>query len=355
MRMSDRRWISVGAIALVVACSAAEEATQLETIRPAKLITVEAASIQRELTFPAVIQAAQSAELTFQIAGEIRELNVLEGDPVQEGDVIARLDQRDARNRLTQSQAEFDNAEAEFQRAERLSAEDAISRSVLDTRRTQRDVARASLDTARKALSDTVLRAPFSGGVSRVLGRQFQNVQAKEAIAILQSAEVEAVMNAPGTIVARIPQLETVETRVVLDAAPDTPIIGVFKEASGEADQATQTYQVAFSFKPPEGLLILPGMTATVESDFLFSGAGAQDIVAGGIAVPLSAIVAEGDERFVWRVRTDATLEKQPVTLSSDFGETVTVVEGLDGGETIVAAGVSFFHEGMKVRPWTPD
>ncbi|MEL6280936.1 MAG: efflux RND transporter periplasmic adaptor subunit, partial [Pseudomonadota bacterium] len=146
-----------------------------------------------------------------------------------------------------------------------------------------------------------------------------------------------------------------VETRVVLDAAPDTPIIGVFKEASGEADQATQTYQVAFSFKPPEGLLILPGMTATVESDFLFSGAGAQDIVAGGIAVPLSAIVAEGDERFVWRVRTDATLEKQPVTLSSDFGETVTVVEGLDGGETIVAAGVSFFHEGMKVRPWTPD
>lgn len=340
---------------ILVGCSGGEDAVTTEKIRPAKLVTVEAASIQRELTFPAVIEAAQSAELTFQIAGEIRELNVLEGDPVEEGDVIARLDQRDARNRLAQAQAEYDNAEAEFKRAERLFAEDAIARSVLDTRRTQRDVARASLDTAKKALSDTVLRAPFSGGVSRVIGRQFQNVQAKEAIAVLQSAEVEAVMNAPGTIVARIPQLERVETRVILDAAPNTPIVAEFKEASGEADQATQTYQVSFSFAPPQGLLILPGMTATVESDFLFSGVGARDIVAGGIAVPLSAIVAEGDERFVWLVGENSRLEKQPVALSSDFGEMVTVVEGLQGGETIVAAGVSFFHEGMRIRPWTPD
>lgn len=343
----------VMALVVLTGCSAAEDTVPRQEVRPAKLVTVEAATNQRELTFPAVIQAAQSAELTFQIAGEIRELNVLEGSEIQEGDVIARLDQRDARNRLAQAQAEYDNAEAEFQRADRLYSEDAISRSVLDTRRTQRDVARASLDTAQKALSDTVLRAPFTGGVSRVFGRQFQNVQAKEAIAILQSAEVEAVMNVPGTIVARIPQLETVETRVVLDAAPDAPIMATFKEASGQADQATQTYEVSLSFQPPEGLLILPGMTATVESDFLFNGA--RDIVPNGVSIPLSAILAEGDDRYVWLVGEDSQLRKQPIVVSSDFGELVTVVDGLNGGETIVSAGVSFFHEGMEVRPWTTD
>ena len=339
---------------LLAACSQAEPEQKAEKVRPAKLVTVKAASIERELSFPAVIEASQSAELTFQIAGEIRELNVLEGDEVKRGAIIARLDQRDAQNRLAQAQAEYDNAEAEFQRAERLYALDAISRSVLDTRRTQRDISKASLATSQKALSDTVLRAPFAGGISRVFARQFQNIQAKEAIVILQSSQVEAIMNVPSTIVAQVRAVgKSGDTRVVLDAAPDRPVIAQFKEASGVADQATQTYSISFTFIPPEGLVILPGMTATIESDLLF--AGAADLVAEGISVPLSAILAEGDGRFVWLVQDDGSISKQAVRLSSDLGENITVVQGLDGGETIIGAGVNFFHEGMKVRPWVPE
>ncbi|MEL6858358.1 MAG: efflux RND transporter periplasmic adaptor subunit [Pseudomonadota bacterium] len=322
--------------------------------RPAKLIEVEAASNQRDLSFPAVIRAAQSAELTFQVAGEIREVNVLEGDEVIEGTVVAKLDQRDALNRLAQAKAEFDNATTEFERAERLAAQDAISRSVLDSRRTQRDVADASYRTAQKAVSDTILKAPFDGAISTVSGRQFQNVQAKESIAVLQSEEVEAVINIPGTIIARIPQLEPVGVRVKLDAAPDAEIVAQFKEASGEADPSTQTYEISFSFIPPEDLFILPGMTATVESSFLFNGV--EDFVAEGIAVPLSAILAEGADKFVWVVDgTTMKISKRGVSVQSDAGDYVTVTEGLMGGETIVAAGVSFFHDGMTVRRWVPE
>ncbi len=338
---------------LLGSCSSRDPDPAPEKIRPAKLIKVEAASNERELSFPAVIEALQSAELTFQIAGEIRELNILEGSDVRQGDVIAKLDQRDARNRLAQAQAEYENFEAEFERAERLFAQDAISKSVLDTRRTQRDVAKASLGSARKALSDTVLRAPFSGSISRVFARQFQNVQAKEAIVILQSAEVEAVVNVPGTIVARSEQLQNIETRVVLDAAPDVPLIAQFKEASGVADQATQTYSISFTFTPPADLVILPGMTATIESDLLFENAA--DIVAAGIAVPIAAILSEGDEQFVWLVSDSGSISKTRVTVAGDLGNSVTVIDGLIGGETIISAGVNFFHEGMKVRPWSPD
>lgn len=322
--------------------------------RPAKLVEVEAATNQRDLTFPAVIRAAQSAELTFQVAGEIREISVLEGDEVTAGTVVARLDQRDSLNLLAQAKAEFDNATTEFDRAERLAAQDAISRSVLESRQTQKDVADAAYRTAQKAVSDTVLKAPFEGFISTVSGRQFQNIQAKEAIAVLQSQEVEAVINIPGTIIARIPQLEPVGVRVKLDAAPDAEIVAQFKEASGEADPSTQTYEVSFSFIPPEDLFILPGMTATVESSFLFSGA--QDLVAEGIAVPLSAILAEGDDTFIWVVDPGTMkISKRDVKVQSDAGEYVTVTQGLSGDETIVAAGVSFFHDGMTVRRWVPE
>ena len=347
-----------GAVALtaLAGCSGSSDtsADQPPTSRPAKLVEVEAATNQRDLSFPAVIRAAQTAELTFQVAGEIREINVLEGDEVSAGKIVAKLDQRDALNRLAQAKAEFDNATTEFERAERLAAEDAISRSVLETRRTQRDVADAAYRTAQKAVSDTVLKAPFEGVISTVSGRQFQNVQAKESIAVLQSEEVEAVINIPGTIIARIPQLEPVGVRVKLDAAPDAEIVAQFKEASGEADPSTQTYEISFSFIPPEDLFILPGMTATVESSFLFNGA--DDLVAEGIAVPLSAILAEGDETFIWLVdETTMKISKRRVTAQSDAGDYVTVTDGLDGGETIVAAGVSFFHDGMTVRRWVPE
>ncbi|MEL6371042.1 MAG: efflux RND transporter periplasmic adaptor subunit [Pseudomonadota bacterium] len=315
---------------------------------------MSSASNQRDLTFPAVIRAAQSAELTFQTAGEIRELNFVESDDVKEGDVIAKLDQRNAINSVSQAEAEYRNAEAEYARAQRLVERDAISRSVLDARRTQRDIAKAALSNAEKALSDTELVAPFDGGISRVFVEQFQNIQAKEPIAVIQSSNVEAVINVPGTIVAQIPLLEPLGTTVVLDAAPDLMIQATLSEAAGQADENTQTYEVKFGFEPPTDLFILPGMTATVTSSFEFDRAAS--FVPSGIAVPLSSILAEGDDTYVWRVNeADMTVSKTKVQVGSDAGQSVVVTSGLSGGEQIVAAGVSFLHEGMQVRPWAPE
>lgn len=349
-----RLGVAVGLVATITSCGEAPAPEVTETIRPAKLVTVGSASQQRILSFPAVVRAAQSAELTFPVPGEVVELNVLEGADVERGDVIAQLDQRDARNNLAQAQAEYQNAESEYRRAQRLREQDAISQSVLEQRQTQLEVRQATVATARKALDDTVIRAPFSGGVSRVLVEQFQNVQAKEPVAVLQSGETEAIVDIPGTIIARIPQLDPVNTRVILDAAPDLEIPAVFREAAGQADPNTQTYQISFTFDPPEGLFILPGMTATVRSTFNFKETNG-DLVSAGIAVPLDAILAEGPDRFVWVVGDDMTLEKRPVSLGGDSTDNVTVTSGLEGGETIVAAGVSFLAEGMTVRAWTPE
>lgn len=349
-----RLWAVVAAAATVASCGDAPAPERTETVRPAKLVTVGTASQQRDLSFPAVIRAAQSAELTFPVPGQVIELNVLEGEDVERGALIAKLDQRDAQNNLSQAQAEYQNAESEYRRAQRLRDQDAISQSVLEQRQTQLEVRQAAVDTARKALEDTLIRAPFSGGVSRVLIEQFQNVQAKEAIVVLQSGETEAIIDIPGTIIARVPQLEPVNTRVILDAAPDLEIPAEFREASGQADASTQTYQISFTFDPPEGLFILPGMTATVRSTFNFKGTNG-DLVAEGISVPLDAILAEGPNRFVWVVDSDMKLRKRPVSLGQDSTENVTVTNGLEGGETIVAAGVSFLAEGMTVREWTPE
>lgn len=335
-------------------CSDREEAPKKEVVRPAKLEVVAASSNLRQFSFPAVVEASRTAELTFQIGGQINELSILESQEVDKGQIIARLDQRDVRNNLAQAKAQHENAVAEYERAERLFGQNAISKSVLDARLTARDVAKAALSTAEKALSDTVLKAPFSGHISKVWAEQYQNVQAKEPIVSLQSEEVEAVFDVPGTIMARIPQLDFVDTFVTLDAQPGVEIPAVFKEASGQVDASSQTYEVRFTFLAPESLLILPGMTANITSNFIVNDA--PDILTSGIAVPLASILAEGDQRYVWVVDPDTNkISKRSVSVQSDVGVYVTVVEGLEGGETIVSAGVSFFHDGMTVREWKPE
>lgn len=333
-------------------CSDPVVETKTPKVRPAKLVTVTSASTSRSLSFPAVIEAENSSELTFQVGGQIISLNVLEGDKVKQGQIIARVEERDYSNSLAQAQAQFDNAETEYQRAKRLVDQDAISRSVLETRRTNRDVAKAVLDTANKTKGDTVLRAPFSGFISKVFVKKFQNIQAKEAIANIQSDDMVAIINAPADIVARTPQMAPTSTNVVLDAAPDTALPAVFKEASGQADPATQTYEVSFSFKSPDNLFILPGMTATMSTDFQFNDLS--DIVPSGISVPVSAVVAEGSDLFVWRVNP-ATMQVAKTQIVTGMGmskQDVIVTSGLNSGDMIVAAGGSYLHEGMKVRAW---
>ena len=352
MKSLPTRLLFCAACVITVGCSE-PPVQEKTTVRPAKLITVAAASQERDFTFPAVIRAQQSAELTFPINGQVVELNVLEGEEVEQGTTIAQLDQRDARNNLAQASAEYENALSEFQRAQRLAEQDAISRSVLESRKTQLDVRKTAVDLARKTLEDTVIVAPFDSAISKVYVDQYQNVQAKESIVAVQTGATEAFVDIPGTILARMPQLEPLNTVVVLDAAPGLELPAEFREASGLADPSTQTYEIGFTFEPPEGLLILPGMTANVHTTFLFKGS--QDILAEGIAVPLDAILAEGDARFVWVVDNAMQLRKTAVTVGADLDETVTVTSGLVGGETIVAAGVSFLHEGMTVREWIEE
>lgn len=339
------------ALALAASCAPdVEEATE-PGARPAVLYKVEAASNIQKSSFPAVISASRSTDLAFEVGGRVELLNVFESSQVEQGDIIAELGKQDFVNKVTQARSEFQNAQAEYQRARRLADQNAIATSVLDSRRAQRDIAQAALNTAEKAFNDTTLRAPYGGNISNVPVKQFQNIQPLEIVATLQSDGVEAIINVPARIVAFSQQFTPVSTRVILDVAPDVAIPATLKEASTEADPNTQTYEVRFAFEPPEDLIILPGMTATVRAEAeAVSGSSSEQ---SAVTAPRAAIVAEGDERFVWVVDPgDMKVVKRSVTIGDGLGDVLSITDGLAAGETIVAAGGSFLHEGMQVRAW---
>lgn len=357
MHMS--RWYSAGSARLasvvlmslsVLACQQAEEDAPTTGVRPVKFVTVEAADGVESRSFPARIGALQSSQMGFRVGGQIETIEVAEGQEVEQGDVIARLDQRDFRSELTSAQAQYNTAEAEYQRALQLAERGTISQSTVDQRRATRGVALSGLQAVRDAIEDTELRAPFGGVIALVHADPFQIVQPSEPIVTLQSTgDMEAIINIPSTLVARAPSRELTSALVRFEDIPDLTVEARFNDADLSAGDVSQTYRVSFAFTPPpqEELLILPGMNATIELQSIGRDDGA------AVVIPTGAISQLGEDTFVWIIDPDTmAVSRRTVTLDDSVGETIVVTDGLEAGEVIAGAGASHLSEGMVVRPW---
>ena len=158
----------------------------VEVVRPIKIMTIEQVGAERVLSYSGRVIAGETADLGFEVPGRIIELPVTESQTVTEGELVARLDPADYQSALDQADADYRAAESTFRRYEELAERGAVSRQELDDQRRNFEVSAAALETARKALNDTRLVAPFSGDIGRVYLDNFQNVQAKEPVAVIQ-------------------------------------------------------------------------------------------------------------------------------------------------------------------------
>lgn len=349
-------FLSMFTLSFLLACGSEPSEPEDKTVtlaRPAKLIEIGQIRSDEFLNYPAVIKSQRLSTLSFEVSGVVRELLVVEAQQVKQGEVLAKLDQRDLRAQLKSARAQFKNADEEYQRAVRLIKEDAISRSELEQRKSQRDVNKAQLETAEKALQDSVLVTPYAGNIARVSIQEQQAIQAGEpAIVILGAGGLEASINLPSSIVAKARNQKTSEIRayLTLSVDPDRRIPVTFKEATLDADVASQTYEITFTFVAPDDLNVLPGMNATI----WFKDPTTVDSKIPQATVPLTAIVTDGEQKYVWVVnRESMVVTRRNITVEDGIGSNLKVSSGLELGETIVAAGVSSLSEGMKVRPWS--
>lgn len=320
-----------------------------EPVRPAIIHTVGQADAGAKLRFPGRLRAAKRAELSFNVPGFVTEFALIEGARVTAGQVVARLDDAVFRARVAAAQSEFERARVDLERYQRLlDTEQAVARTEVDDRRSRLEVARTNLTAAQQDLSDTVIKAPFSGVVTRRRLETFANVQAKQAIADLQDlSSLEVVINVPQRLL-RTEGTRRTEALAFFDGHEDQPVPVVLKSYATEADPQTQTYEVVLALKSrPPGLALLPGLAVTV-LPFAEKPAPA----AATLAIPLTAVSADATgAKFVWVVSADGRVARRNVVPGEICGGDVTLASGLKAGERIVTAGVGALREGMKVRP----
>jgi RND family efflux transporter MFP subunit len=325
-----------------------------DVVRPVIYHEVRAAVPEFTRSFPARIAAADMRELVFPVPGVVLPVPVRESDSVVSGQLLAQLDSRDYESALSAARARVENAIRELERAQRLFKEDAVSKSVLEQREAAAEVARAEFDAAEKALADTRIEAPFSGIVSRVFVEASQAVSpGTSAVRIFSKEDLEATIAVPASLIVNADgsQREQKGAVVRLAADPEQGIEAAFRKAELEADAGSQSFAVTFSFQSPEGLNVLPGMNAEVDLTI-------EDprVRSGGVEVPLRAVASQGEGHFVWVIDTSVEphrVEPRAVTVGVGVGEMIPMTQGIEPGETIVAAGVSALVEGIAVRLWS--
>ncbi len=384
-----------------------------ELIRPVKTLVVSVGEATQQRMFPGRVEASRRVELAFQVPGVLVTLPVKEGQRVAKGDLIAQLRQDEFQARLDSLQADLDqaratlaalragerpeeqlrreaqvrqaearlaNARAEFDRASRLIQTRTISRAEFDQMETsyrvaiedqqsavqmaeQATIAReedimakeaavrgleARLVEANLQLQDSTLLAPYDGVIAGRFVEEGQNVRAKEPIVRFQDVdEIEIIVDVPESVmVADIQRADVVEMLASLSGAPGLQFPVRIREVAQVADPTTQTFQVRTVMQAPENLQALPGMTATITATYRRAG-----ILGQRMLVPVSAISKrESGEQVAWVIDAVGVVAARPVETGAIASGSIEITDGLEPGERIAVAGVTFLRDGMKVR-----
>ncbi len=205
------------------------------------------------------------------------------------------------------------------------------------------------LATARDALSDTTLRAPFNGIVAIRDVDNFANIAANQRLAVLLVTDsLDLVFDVPGPDVATTGLRKDLVIFAKLDSVPDKQFSATLVEFAIQADPATQTFRGRVTIEKPEAYTILPGMSGTI----IVTEKQAR---ATAFKLPASAISSEPDGNiFVWVVtQPDNRVEKQTVTAGEVSGADILILEGIVSGDIVVTAGTSHLQGQMVVRPIT--
>lgn len=357
MDQQKRIFCSLAGLSLALLAACGQEAIEEpEVARPVRILNIAGLQGGDTLSYPGEIQGIQNAELSFEVAGRLVELPVSEGIEVSENQILAKLDPADFQSALQAAEAEYRNAKDTFERFKEVYEKGAISRQDFDNQRRTYEVAEAQLTSARKAISDTQLRAPFTGRIGKTYVDNFNNVQAKQPILLLQDlSALEVVVDVPeqdwmrarpGLTLAQ--KSDRARPMVSLSTFPDKRFPATIVEVAAAADPVTRTFAARARFATPDDVILLPGMSATVTVSISNDRAG----LANAVSIPANAIVGGNDGgSYVWKIDADTmTVSLAPVTAGQMSGSTITILDGLTSGDRIAISGIQHLAEGMQVR-----
>ena len=369
------RWLKTALVLLtliaVVALGwrgyAARQATRQAQSAPVKdpvielsaidLATAHVVELTSGLPISGALKAVNSAIVKARVPGELQGLTVREGDRVEAGQVVARVESTEYADRVRQAQQQADAAKAQVEIAQRqvdnnaaLVRQGFISKTAADnslaslnTAQANHRAAQAGIDVLRKSLADTVLRAPISGQVSQRLAQPGERV-APEAriveIVDLSRLELEASISPADSVAVRVGQQALLRIEGVAQ-----PVAATVARINPSAQAGSRSVLIYLTVAAQPGLrqgLFAQGQLATETQRAL--------------AVPLNAVRTDKPLPYVQVVEGDRIAHRtvQTGVRGEVDGELWVAVQGVADGARVLRGAAGVVREGTQVKLAAP-
>jgi len=322
----------------------AEESADKVTLA-VKTAAVEEHTFHETVSSSGMLTSKSEIKLAFKTGGMIRKSYVSEGQYVKAGQLLAELDLSEIEAQVNQARIGYEKAKRDFERAESLYKEEAVTRTTVNDAKSGLDVATQTLTAAEFNQKLSRIYAPVSGRVLMKLAEQGELIGPFSPMFILGTGDQAYVVNVGLTDrdIVRVSLGDRAE--VTLDAYPGETFTGKVTQMGQMITPSTGTYGLEVEIAP-NGKRLISGFVARVSIHTRQS--------ATTLAVPVEALVnAQGNQADVYLYSGEKALKK-PVTIGKVYGAYVAISSGLQPGDIIITTGSGFVSDGDPVTVNNP-
>jgi membrane fusion protein (multidrug efflux system) len=351
--MAKKITLTVVSLLVVLGTIFVIKALQIKTLMSARVMlppeSVSTTQVNQEiwqqtLTSVGSMVAVQGVTVAAELDGKIVQIDFEAGNSVKAGDVLVRQDTSVEEAQLRSAEAAVELSRVNLQRTSELLAKATVSQSQFDSDGATNKQMIAAADNIRATIAKRTIKAPFSGALGIRLVNLGQSLKAGDAIVSLQALD-------PIFVDFYLPQqeLSQIKTGILVrlsgDAFAGKSAEGKITAISPDVDSSTRNVRVEATLQNSEGLLH-PGMYVDVAVEL--------PVTNTVLSIPATSVLYApfGDSVYVVEEKTDdktgakqLVVRQQIVRLGARKGDFVSVLSGLNAGETIVTSGV------FKLRP----
>jgi membrane fusion protein (multidrug efflux system) len=302
------------------------------------VVVVEPVAMRDVVFLPGETEAYEDVQVAANTAGRIEWIGPREGQKVNKGDLLARIDVSALKAALDHAEAAYKLAYDLCQRRQRLYERKIIAKEEFDQSETQCTLALTDLEQIKVKYNHGFPKSPITG----IINHLYVDVGEYADIGkpIVDIVNIDRIK-----INVRVPELDIrfvrkgQKTPVRIDAFPDLTLIGTVDFVAFKADPATKTFLVRSIIDNPDHD-IRPGMISRV--------AFVRRVIPNAVVAPLFSLVDKGGERILF-VEKDGLAESRTIAIGVIEGDHVQITSGLNIGDHLIVKGHTEVEDGMKV------
>jgi RND family efflux transporter MFP subunit len=347
-------------LSFFIRCSQSKKETVKEetfSATPVKVFKVKRQKISEKLFYTGLIEAWKKINITPDVGGKIAKIYVQEGDRVEEGELLAELDTRAIRLQLEAAkaglavaEANYNDAQKNMERMERLKQEKAVSdqqyekvKLAYEAAEAQLQQARAALNLARHSLDVSLMKAPFSGIVASrnaevgdVINPMMGGFSPTSGVLTLMDfSRIKIASDVSQQDFVRIKKGQVAHLRVM--AIPDRVFEGHVSLVNMTADPLTKKFKVEITIENPD-LVLRPNTFGELTLEV--------STHEDALVIPQKAVL---ENKYVFLAQGDVA-QRREVFLGLQNSELVEVTGGLKEGDLVVIEGNYGLEDGAKIN-----